>query len=138
MKIYVATNGCVEGQLSSTFAEEFFVKNNSTMVNMPSAADIVVFYACGLTEPKEQDSLIIIRNLKKQMKPSAKLVVWGCLPKINPKSLKAVNITQIIGPNDTRFLEQLLEEPSIRFDDIKCARPANMLVPSQTLWSIHL
>lgn len=131
MKVYLTTNGCVEGQLSSTFAEQFFIKNKSTVVNEVAEADIVVFYACGLTEPKEKDSLITIKKLKMQMGPSAKLIVWGCLPKINPQSLKAIYDGPIIGPNDTGFFEELLKAPSVKFDDIKCMCAANMLVPSQ-------
>jgi threonylcarbamoyladenosine tRNA methylthiotransferase MtaB len=122
----------VEGQLSSTFAEQFFSKNNSTITNEPSEADLVVFYACGLTEPKEKDSLITIKKLKEQMKPSAKLIVWGCLPKINSQSLKKVYDGPILGPKDTYFFNDILENPSIQFDDIEWARAANDLVPSST------
>jgi threonylcarbamoyladenosine tRNA methylthiotransferase CDKAL1 len=130
LKVYITTNGCVEGQLSSTFAEQFFLKNKSIIVNEPAEADVVVFYACGLTEPKEKDSLIIIKKLKTQMKPAARLIVWGCLPKINSQSLKTVYDGPIVGPNDVIFFDEFLKDPLVPFDDIEGIRAANMLVPS--------
>lgn len=130
LKVYITTNGCVEGQLSSTFAEQFFAKNKSTVVTEPAEADLIVFYACGLTEPKEKDSLTIIKKLKMQMDPSAKLIVWGCLPKINSRSLKEIYDGPILGPNDTVFFEELLENPSVGFADVEHAYAVNTLVPS--------
>lgn len=139
MKVYISTNGCVEGQLSSTFIEQFFIKNKSTVINDPTQADLLVFYACGLTEQKEKDSLIIIRKLKVLMKPSARLLVWGCLPKINPQSLRAIYDGPLIGPMDTNFFEGIFEKTMIPSDNMEWARAANMLIPSQTsgLYNYH-
>jgi len=132
LKVYISTNGCVEGQLSSTFIEQFFIKNKLTVINDPTQADLIVFYACGLTEQKEKDSLIIIRKLKVLMKPTARLLVWGCLPKINPQSLRAIYDGPLIGPLDTNFFEGILEKNMISADSIGWARAADMLIPSQT------
>jgi MiaB/RimO family radical SAM methylthiotransferase len=133
LKAYVTTNGCVEGQLSSTYVEEFFRKNKLAITKDPSQADLIVFYACGLTEQKEKDSLAVVNKLQAKSKPTAKLIVWGCLPKINPKALSTVYNGPIIGPMDTAYFEEIFEKTMVTFNDIMGARATDMLVPSETL-----
>jgi threonylcarbamoyladenosine tRNA methylthiotransferase CDKAL1 len=118
LKVYVSTNGCEEAQLSSMHVDKFFRMNKLTITNDPTQADLVIFYACGLTAQTEKDSLIMIRKLQTKTKPKAKLLVWGCLPKINPQSLATLYEGPIIGPFDTAFFEKILEKPNVRFDDI--------------------
>jgi len=128
LKVYVTTNGCEEGQLSSMYVEQFFRKNKLTITRIPSQADLMIFYACGLTEQKEKDSLMLIRKLQARMKPTARLIVWGCLSKINPQLLATVYNGPLIGPRDTSFFEGILEKTFVPFNVIS----ANTLVSWQT------
>lgn len=92
--------------------------NQLAITNDPTQADLVVFYACGLTESSEKDSLMMIRKLKARIKPTAKLLVWGCLPKISPQLLETSYDGPMIGAMDTAFFEKILEKPKVRFDDV--------------------
>lgn len=127
LNVYIGTNGCREGQLSSMYVEQFFRKNESVVTRDPTQADLIVFYACGLTEQKENDSLMAINRLQAEMKPTARLIVWGCLPKINPKALAATYDGPLIGPKDTIFFEEMLGTTKVPFDDIN----AHTLVSSE-------
>lgn len=131
LKVYLSTNGCLEGQLSSTMVERFFRKNRSTITNDPTQADLIVFYACGLTKTREKDSLLMIRKLQASMKTAGRLIVWGCLPKINPQSLKAVYDGPLIGHKDVSFFEEILPRATFSFDDIKYACAYSLLVPRE-------
>jgi tRNA A37 methylthiotransferase MiaB len=122
----------VEAQLSSTLVKHFLIKSNVTLTNDPSEADFIIFYACGLTEQKEKDSLVVIRELKAKS-PSSGLVVWGCLPKINFKALSKVHDGPVIGPLDVKYFEGFVGKPMITFNDIMWARAENMLVPIKTM-----
>ncbi|MEM2486457.1 MAG: radical SAM protein [Candidatus Bathyarchaeia archaeon] len=133
LKVYVSTNGCVEAQLSSTFVKQFFIENKVSVLNDPREADLIVFYACGLTEQKEKDSLAIINKLKNEAKPLSKLVVWGCLPKINPKASSKVFDGPVIGPTDLNYFEGFLEKAEITFNGLMWARAENMLIPTETM-----
>lgn len=128
MKVYISTNGCEEAQLSSAYVEQFLRKNKITVTKNPTEADFIFFYACGLTKQTEKDSLMVIKSLKAKMKASAKLFVWGCLPKINPQILSTVYDGPMIGPKDISFFEKILENTTIRFEDIS----ANTLIPRET------
>jgi len=127
-KVYASTNGCEEGQLSSMYVEQFFRENNLIITKDPAQADLIVFYACGLTDASEKDSLRVIKKLQAKMKPAARLIVWGCLPKINPESLEPVYKGPLPGPKDTSFFASLLEKTLVSFDNIR----ANTLVPTET------
>jgi threonylcarbamoyladenosine tRNA methylthiotransferase MtaB len=112
MKIYVTTDGCEVGQLYSKYVHQFFLKYNSEIINTvdPCEADLLIFYACGLTETQEEKSIRLIAALKSKMKPSARIVVWGCLSKQNPESLKKNFDGPIIGPSDMHAFEEILKQ----------------------------
>lgn len=101
-------------------------------MNDPSQAETVIFWACGLTEQSEKDSLMVIRGIQKKMKPATKLIVWGCLPKINPKALSKIYDGPLIVSTDTSFLEEISEGARVPFDSLDIAGAENRLVPSIT------
>jgi MiaB/RimO family radical SAM methylthiotransferase len=112
MKIYITNNGCEVGQLYSTYVKQLFLNNDRTIIKTanPREADLIIFYACGLTEKKEEKSIERITVLKSMMKPSARFLVWGCLSKQNPESLKKEYSGPILGPNDMKFFEDILRK----------------------------
>lgn len=128
VQVYISTNGCEEAQLSSMYVEQFFKENKQTIINDPTQADMIIFFACGLTAQTEKDSLLVIKKLKAIIKPDARLLVWGCLHKINPRSLAAVYEGPVIGPADASYFEGLLEKTTILFDEIS----ANSLALRET------
>ena len=102
--------------------------NDWTITEELTRADLVIFYACGLTEPNGIASIRIIRRLQSKIKPNARLVVWGCLPKINPQSLSSVYNGPMIGPKDTVFFEEFAGKKSVKLDEAS----ANYLVPIES------
>ena len=110
MKILVTTNGCEVARLSSRHVYRFFSKFGSeiTYTKKPEEADLVVFYACGLTRTQEDKSISLIASLKSKMKLSARIVVWGCLSKQNSELLKKNFDGPLIGPSDIRAFEEIL------------------------------
>jgi len=133
-KVYVTTNGCEEGQLKSMHVQQFFTCNGFTLSKDHVEADIIIFFACGLTNQKEKHSLYMIRKLQAEKRNAAKLVVWGCLPKINPKSLIGVYDGPIVGPKDLGFFEEFLGKTVIAIEDLS----ANSLVPKETCGEAEL
>jgi tRNA A37 methylthiotransferase MiaB len=127
LNIYISTNGCVEGQLSSKQIERFFQMNQATIVRDLKKANLIIFYACGLTEEKEKNSLSIIRKLQAEMNPSAKLIIWGCLPKIKPQSLTPIYDGPLIGPLDGKFFEEIPEKLTTPLSLVYPAAAANEL-----------
>jgi tRNA A37 methylthiotransferase MiaB len=127
-KVYVTTNGCDEGQLKSMHVQQFFIKNGFAVTRDPTQADFVIFYACGLTNLSEKHSLVMIKRLQAQTKDTARLIVWGCLAKQNPKCLVGTYEGPLIGPRDISFFESLPGVTSIGIEDVS----ANSLIPQET------
>jgi tRNA A37 methylthiotransferase MiaB len=132
MKIYIGTNGCIEGQLSSTSVERFFRENKSTIVTQVDKADVIIFWACGLTKARERDSLMLIRRIQAKMRSKTKIIVWGCLPKINPRELSKIYSGPLVGPTDFNFFESILEKHIIHFEKIKPTTSEKALVSKQS------
>lgn len=131
MKVYIGNDGCVEGQLSSTYVERFLKGQQLVITSDPSDADLVVFYACGLTEERQKQSIALINRIKEVLKPTSRMVVWGCLPKINPESLRKVYDGPLIGPMDADFFKSLVQKP-VKFDSMEISSSADKLIPSET------
>ena len=126
---YVVTNGCEEGQLKSMHVQRFFQENGFKITNDPTKADFVIFFACGLTEPKEKQSMLMLKKLESQKKDRANLIVWGCLPKINPKLIREVYDGPIVGPKDIEFFEKVISQTVVPIYEVS----ANAIVPKETL-----
>jgi len=78
MKVFINTNGCSLAQLESKRVQEFFESNDETinMTPYPKEADIIIFYACGLTDVSEKASLKLIQQLQSERNPSSRFIVW--------------------------------------------------------------
>jgi threonylcarbamoyladenosine tRNA methylthiotransferase MtaB len=74
-------------------------------------ADLIIFYTCGHLRSTEADSINTIRRILSQKKASSELIVWGCLSKINPESLRRVFKGTMVGPEDWAFLYELFGQP---------------------------
>jgi threonylcarbamoyladenosine tRNA methylthiotransferase CDKAL1 len=107
-KVCVITNGCPENRIDCSRMQHFLGDNGNTVTADIKDADIVIFNACGLTHATQEYSVSIIKYLQAQKKPSAELIVCGCLPKINMPRLKEIHqgftfeheieqLTEIIG-----------------------------------------
>jgi MiaB/RimO family radical SAM methylthiotransferase len=127
-KVYATTNGCDEGQLKSMHVRNYFVQNGYSVTSTFTDADYIIFFACGLTDPKEKDSLLLIQKFNSRKKKNARLLVWGCLPKINPKSLSKIYNGPVVGPKDVKFFESLLGKNKVSIDDVS----ANTVIPQKT------
>jgi tRNA A37 methylthiotransferase MiaB len=60
----------------------------------------------------------IIKRLNEQKKHSSKLIVWGCLPKINPQVMQDIYSGPLIGHDDYDFFADLFNYSKERMDHI--------------------
>jgi len=86
-RVFLITNGCPENRIDIAHVQRFFEANRWTVTDSYLDADLIVFNSCGLTQLHEDASLQIIDTLKKYKPAHARLVISGCLPRINPGAL---------------------------------------------------
>ena len=108
-KACVLTNGCPENQLDSARVKTYLEENGWQIVDNVKDADLILFNACGLTESSESNSIHSIHNIKKQIKDSQRLIVWGCLPRIDPETLFQTHQELSFGEREVHKLDKIIE-----------------------------
>ena len=105
----VLTNGCPESQLDSARVKTYIAENGWQIVDDVKDADLILFNACGLTVSSESNSIHSIHNIKKQIKDNQRLIVWGCLPKIDPETLFQTHQELSFGEREVDKLDKIIE-----------------------------
>lgn len=121
-KVYIDTNGCDEARLDTQKLKNLIYGTDYTCTNDARLADIIVFYACGHLQGNENESLNTIRRLISLKKNSTMLVVWGCLPEINPKAIQRIYKGPLIGPENWDFFSDLFNQPKERMSHLYANR----------------
>jgi tRNA A37 methylthiotransferase MiaB len=80
-----ANKWCPRRSIDASKLFNYFVKNDLKASSSPNKADLIVIYTCGVFSLKEEASIRTIENSLNNK--SAKIVVTGCLLKINPEKL---------------------------------------------------
>jgi tRNA A37 methylthiotransferase MiaB len=111
-KIIVLTNGCPENRYDGAQIKNRFIQNQWIYTNQVSEADVIVFNTCGQSYIKNRKDRVIpalemLKEIQRTKKPSAEIIVCGCLPKINPTELEKAHQGKIIYRNELKKLTEL-------------------------------
>ncbi|MBU5613868.1 radical SAM protein [Geomonas azotofigens] len=74
-------NGYLTTQLSN-----FFKSNSVELVRDPEEADTIVITTCGFDQERENESTALVNQYLRQYRGEKKVIVSGCLTKINPEA----------------------------------------------------
>lgn len=107
-KVYVVCNGCPENRMDVARTGRYLNDNGWSIVENVSDADMVLFNACGRSSKTETNSLAIIKEIESQLRSNQKLIVWGCLPKIDPEKLAQEFHGQISPGSELTDVQQML------------------------------
>ena len=102
----VTTAACITSNIEGERLKEFFILNGCLITTKINKADLVVVNTCGFRKGRLDDSLKSIRKAKREKKKDASLMVCGCLPDIDRRSLQTVFNGVSLGP---RFYDRLDE-----------------------------
>ena len=123
-KVCVVTNGCPENRVDGARMQEFLKDNGFTVTADYKDAEIIFFNSCALTEGTQEESMDIINLIQTQKRPSAELVVFGCLPKINRARLSEVYQGITFGSDEIEKVTEIAETRTSPQDTY-----ANYLIP---------
>ena len=76
--------GCPRRSIDSSTLYNYLTGNGLKATKSFQKADLLIVYTCGGFQSSEKDSLMRIKDLLKYKKENAKLIITGCLEKINP------------------------------------------------------
>ncbi|RLF61167.1 MAG: threonylcarbamoyladenosine tRNA methylthiotransferase [Thermoplasmata archaeon] len=105
MKVCVETFGCTMNQGDSE-AIKAIISREHTLCETPEICDVVVINSCGVIERTERNILKRIRTLKNLGK---KVVVVGCLPRINLPILLENNVDAILSGRAQNSLSEVIK-----------------------------
>jgi len=119
MKVFlVPTHYCCENNTYlSTQLYNFFKVNGIGLVKNESDADTIVIVTCGFEKERENNAIKIVEDLVKKYGGNKKIIVTGCLPKINPSALSNSEITLINLQELSKFNK--IFEPKIEIEQVK-------------------
>ncbi|MBF0544653.1 MAG: radical SAM protein [Candidatus Riflebacteria bacterium] len=89
-KVYVGVtqHPCTENAMNSNLLKRWFEANGWSITKKAGEADIVIISTCGFNKSSEDYEIEEIRKKTSEKKPSAELIVVGCLPEINRERLR--------------------------------------------------
>ena len=96
-----------------TKMHEYLLRNDWSLVEKVSSADIIIISTCGVINRQERLSLAAIRDITKQRSSSAKVFITGCLAKIDPGKIQEFGDFTLIS---TRDLDQFDKELNSRVE----------------------
>ncbi len=130
-QVFVATDGCPENRIDSARMQECFKGNGWTPASDYRDADLILFNACAHTEDTEELSIRIIEEIQRSKKHGARLVVCGCLSKINEKRLREIYDGITFGSDEIEHLAEVVETET----PPETVR-ANYLIPLRGKWRV--
>ena len=103
-----STHPCTELVLDMKKIEGYLDKAGYSRIDEVSQADLVVISTCAFDQHYEDDGVSLIESVKKDMKEGAKVVVAGCLSKINPDRFQEVCDFIPLAPREMEKLEEIV------------------------------
>lgn len=105
--LQAAKHPCTENAMNMNLLRRWFTGNEWESTESPSEADVIIVATCGFSQEQEDYEIELIRSLGQQKKEGCRLIVLGCLPRINKERL------------DTVFQGDTVKTDSIeKFDDL--------------------
>lgn len=116
-KAYIFNTGCVRRALDMTKIQEYLLRNGWLLINEVSSADLIVIGTCGVISKNERISLAAIKNITSKRSPSSKVIITGCLPKINPGKIREFGDFIFVPTRELDQFDEVLNS-RIKFESI--------------------
>lgn len=133
-KVFIFNTGCEKRFLDSERAKDYFKKNNWKIVKDPDKADLILYTTCAVNKNLED---VAVKNIIKFKKFKTKLIVSGCLPKINKDRLKKHFNGSTLSPDSLEEIDKLFPKNKVKFNQVPDANTFKMgkLSPEQNIWT---
>jgi MiaB/RimO family radical SAM methylthiotransferase len=118
MKTYfLASAGCPRRAVDSQKIADYLETNNLVYTQDFKQADLIIVSTCAALKSREDLSKTAVTWYQEQKHQNAKIVVAGCLGKINPEVKKEFEDVAFISPREIDALDDLIAA-KVRFKDI--------------------
>jgi len=105
---FIKSLGCISNLLDGTGYEQLVVEAGYSLTKKINNADLILINTCAFNRIKEDEAVQFIRHAGRRMQENARILVCGCLPKINQERLRTIHAGITFGPRDPSALLDLL------------------------------
>lgn len=105
--IYHSAHPCTELVLDINLIRNYMVRAGYSEADSPSEADVLFVSTCAFNNEYERDAVEMISRAAAARKPGARVVVSGCLSKINPGLFSSFPDVVALPPSEMRSIEKL-------------------------------
>ncbi len=85
--IHINSAGCTENLLDGAILKKMALSADYTFTDDPRVADLIVYNTCAFKKKQEDNSIRTIERLQRLKKEGARLIVCGCIVRINKERL---------------------------------------------------
>jgi tRNA A37 methylthiotransferase MiaB len=85
MRVFIDGTGCILRKLDENRLRNYFVLNNSEIVNNPGSTDYTLYVTCGVLTNMVT---LCMNKIKEYSSTGTPLIVAGCLPVIAPNLIQ--------------------------------------------------
>ena len=114
---YLASAGCPRRAVDSQKIADYLETNDLKYTQEVKQADLIIVSTCAALKSREDLSKTAVIWYQEQKRRDAKIVVAGCLGKINPEVKKEFDDVTFISPREIDTLDDLITA-KVRFKDI--------------------
>ncbi len=114
---YLASAGCPRRAVDSQKIADYLEANNLKYTQDFKDADLIIVSTCAALKSREDLSKTAITWYQEQKNADSKIVVAGCLGKINPEVKKEFEEVAFISPREIDILDEIIAA-KVRFKDI--------------------
>jgi MiaB-like tRNA modifying enzyme len=119
VKVYIETYGCALNKADSLTMKKLLAENGYEVVEVPEEADVVILNTCVVRYDTE---VKMFKRIERLVKLGKKLIVSGCLTKVYPYKVKAIdNSISMVSPQSVDKIIEAVEswKPVYLFDEFK-------------------
>ena len=114
-KFFIAAFGCPRRLVDAERIKNYFLANKQLAAASAEEADYMVVVTCGLLKSVEDSCIEYISSVKEL---KAKLVVYGCLPAMNPKRLNSIYDGKVVFTKNIEEISDSFPELPIKLKNI--------------------
>lgn len=113
--IYVNST-CSRSIIGASKLSKYLVQNGLHSVNKSSKADLIIIFTCGSFAFSEKNSILTIEKAIKY--DPNRVIITGCIMKINPKKIKPYNVLAKILPENLGLITEIVQA-KVPYDEKK-------------------
>ena len=98
---------CTRRNADSQKIYDFMVANGWAFTPNLSAADAVILCTCAAMDSSENQTLLNLKDMLEKKKPTARLIITGCMPKIDPDRLAQLGSFEVVNPKSLEDFDSL-------------------------------